>query len=210
MGSSSAISSPEASSDASSPEDSASNAFSDASPDAAAPPSSDARALLPTSTLTALDADIQSVWRIKVAMLHTAVFLTALFFGITQWFSGASGLVILGVLTGLLVLMVLYITVWPRWRFRAWGYAVHEDEIVLEYGVVTHVRTVVPLRRIQHLDVSQDLFEREFDLGRLIIHTAGTRSSDVVIPGLPLPTAEQIRDDVKQYILDDPLTEDVL
>lgn len=206
MGSSSAISSPEAPSDASSPED----AVSDASPDAAAPSSSGARGLLPSSTLTALDADIQSVWRIKVAMLHTAVFLTALFFGVTQWFSGANGLVILGVLTGLLVLMVLYITVWPGWRYRAWGYAVHEDEIVLEYGVITHVRTVVPLRRIQHLDVSQDLFEREFDLGRLIIHTAGTRSSDVVIPGLPLPTAEQIRDDVKQYILDDPLTEDVL
>ncbi|PEN09294.1 hypothetical protein CRI93_00765 [Longimonas halophila] len=180
------------------------------SPDASSAPDGVRRALLPTSRLTALEADLQSVWRIKLCLLHTVVFLTALFFGITQWFSGANGAVILSVLGGLLLLMTLYIVFWPRWRYQAWGYDLHEDELVLEHGVITHVRSVVPLRRIQHLDVSQDLFEREFDLGRLVIHTAGTRSSDVVIPGLPLTTAEQIRDDVKQYILDDPLTEDVL
>jgi hypothetical protein len=30
----------------------------------------------------------------------------------------------------------------------------------------------------------------------------------VVIPGLPLDTAERMRDEVKRYILDDPLMED--
>ncbi len=168
------------------------------------------QALLPVSRLNELDPAIRSVWRIKLCLLHTVVFLGALFFSITQWFSGTNGTVILTALGTLLLLMVLYIVFSPRWRYQAWGYTLHEDELVLEHGVITHVRTVVPLRRIQHLDVSQDLFEREFDLGRLVIHTAGTRSSDVVIPGLPLPTAERIRDDVKQYILDDPLTEDVL
>ena len=176
----------------------------------AVPVSVSRRALLPSSSLTALDPALQSVWRIKLSLFHTVIFLTALFFGVTQWLSGADGAVIFGVLGGLLLLMALYIGLWPRWRYRAWGYALHDDELVLEHGVITNVRTVVPLRRIQHLDVSQDLFEREFDLGRLVIHTAGTRSSNVVIPGLPLSTAEQIRDEVKQYILDDPLTEDVL
>jgi hypothetical protein len=70
------------------------------------------------------------------------------------------------------------------------------------------VRTIVPLRRIQHLDVSQDVLEREFSLGRLVVHTAGSRSSDVVIPGLKLEMAERMRDEVKRYILDDPLMED--
>ncbi|MFO8233315.1 MAG: PH domain-containing protein [Longimonas sp.] len=168
------------------------------------------RALLPVSTLTALDPSIQSVWRIKLCLLYTVTFVGILFFALMRFFSGMGWLPILSIVGGIFLLMVLYVVVGPRWRYRAWGYALHEDELVLEHGVITHVRTVVPLRRIQHLDVSQDLFEREFDLGRLIIHTAGTRSSDVVIPGLPLSTAERIRDDVKQYILDDPLTEDVL
>ncbi|MES3630425.1 MAG: PH domain-containing protein [Longimonas sp.] len=168
------------------------------------------RALLPSSSLTALDPDIRSVWRIKLCLLHTVIFLGILFYAVTRFFSGTDWTMLLGIVTGVLICMVLYILVWPRWRYDAWGYELHEDELVLEYGVITHVRTVVPLRRIQHLDVSQDIFEREFDLGRLIIHTAGTRSSDVVIPGLPLSTAERIRDEVKQYILNDPLTEDVL
>lgn len=78
----------------------------------------------------------------------------------------------------------------------------------MEHGVLKHVRTVVPLRRIQHVDVSQDLIEREFALGRLVVHTAGSRSSDVVIPGLPLPDAEEIRDKIKRFILEDPLIEE--
>jgi membrane protein YdbS with pleckstrin-like domain len=67
------------------------------------------------------------------------------------------------------------------------------------------VRTVVPLRRIQHLDVSQDIIEREFDLGKLIVHTAGTRSSDVVLPGLDFEEAERLRDELKNFILEDTI-----
>jgi len=63
----------------------------------------------------------------------------------------------------------------------------------------------VPLRRIQHLDVSQDVLEREFDLGKLIVHTAGTRSADVVVPGLAYAEAEQFRDDLRNYITEDAL-----
>ncbi len=168
------------------------------------------RPLLPTRTLQALDPSVQSVWRIKLALVGVILFMGVLFYALTQLFSGASFLFIGSLVGGSALVLTTYIMVWPRLRYRAWGYALHDDELLLEYGVLTHVRTVVPLRRIQHLDVSQNLFEREYDLGRLVIHTAGTRSSDVVIPGLPLATAERIRDDVKQYILNDPLTEDVL
>ena len=73
----------------------------------------------------------------------------------------------------------------------------------LERGIWNRVRTVVPLRRIQHLDVSQDVLERNFDLGKLIVHTAGTRSSDVVLPGLRYEEAERLRDTVKHYITED-------
>jgi uncharacterized protein len=63
----------------------------------------------------------------------------------------------------------------------------------------------VPLRRIQHLDVSQDILEREFGLGKLIVHTAGLRSSDVVLPGLQHEVAERLREEMKHYILEDAL-----
>jgi uncharacterized protein len=72
-------------------------------------------------------------------------------------------------------------------------------------GVFNRVFTIVPLRRIQHLDVSQDIFEREYDLGKLIIHTAGTRSSEVILPGLAIEEAERLRDEMKKVITDEAL-----
>lgn len=159
-------------------------------------------------TFHSLDESIRSIWRIKLAGLTLAVFLPVLFYDLTLLFD-PNPWIPFGVLSGtVLGLGLLYTVFWPRLRYRFWRFALRPEELYMEHGVVTHVRTVVPLRRIQHIDVSQDLIEREFDLGRLVVHTAGSRSSDVVIPGLPLADAERIRDEVKRFILEDPLTED--
>ncbi len=156
----------------------------------------------------ALDASITSIWTIKLLGLTALLFFPVLFYDLTHLFSHDAW-VPFGVLSGtVLALGLLYSIVWPRLRYRAWGFALRPEELYVEHGVITHVRTVVPLRRIQHVDVSQDLIEREYALGRLVVHTAGSRSSDVVVPGLPLAEAERIRDEVKRFILEDPLTED--
>lgn len=155
-----------------------------------------------------LDPSIRTIWTIKMAAFSMFLFLPALFYDLTHLFSPDSWLPF-GVLSGaVLVGGVLYCVTWPRLRYRAWGFVLRPEELYMEHGVVQHVRTIVPLRRIQHVDVSQDLIEREFALGRLVVHTAGSRSSDVVIPGLPLSEAEAIRDKIKRFILEDPLTEE--
>lgn len=155
-----------------------------------------------------LDEDIQTVWRIKLAGLVLFFFLPVLFYDLTSLFSPDPWLPF-GVPSGaMLVGGILFTLFWPRLRYRAWRFALWPEELYREHGVITNVRTVVPLRRIQHVDVSQDLLEREFALGRLVVHTAGSRSSDVVIPGLPLAEAERIRDEIKRFILEDPLLED--
>jgi membrane protein YdbS with pleckstrin-like domain len=162
----------------------------------------------PESEVHALDPSVQTVWRIKLAGAAAFLFLAALFYDLTHLFD-ASGWLPFGVASGVvLVGGALFTWGWPRLRYRAWGFALRPEELYREHGVLNHVRTIVPLRRIQHLDVSQDLLEREFSLGRLVVHTAGSRSSDVVIPGLKLTEAERIRDEVKRFILEDPLMED--
>ena len=165
-------------------------------------------AVVPDETVRSLDGSIRIIWMIKLAGLTLAAFLPALFYDLTHLFSPDAWLPF-GVLSGtVLGLGLSYALVWPRLRYRAWGFALRPEELYMEHGVLNHVRTVVPLRRIQHVDVSQDLIEREYALGRLVVHTAGSRSSDVVIPGLPLGEAERIRDEIKRFILEDPLTED--
>ena len=165
-------------------------------------------AVVPDDTVRSLDASVRTIWTIKLAGLTVLLFLPVLFYDLTHLFSPDAWLPF-GVLSGtMLGLGLLYCVAWPRLRYRSWGFALRPEELYKEHGVLNHVRTVVPLRRIQHVDVSQDLVEREFALGRLVVHTAGSRSSDVVIPGLPLSEAERIRDEIKRFILEDPLTED--
>ena len=158
--------------------------------------------------IRSLDPSIRTVWLIKMAAVSVFLFLPVLFYDLTHLFS-PDAWIPFGVLSGtVLVGAILYCVAWPRLRYQAWGFALRPEEICMEHGVLHHVRTVVPLRRIQHVDVSQDLIEREFALGRLVVHTAGSRSSDVVIPGLPLSEAESIRDKIKRFILEDPLIEE--
>lgn len=159
-------------------------------------------------TIHPLSTSIRTIWTIKLGGLAVFGLLLAFVYDLTHLFESDPWLPF-GVLTGAVLSVGLaYVLTWPRLRYRAWGFALRPEELYMEHGVLRHVRTVVPLRRIQHIDVSQDLIEREFSLGRLVVHTAGSRSSDVVIPGLPLSEAERIRDEVKRFILEDPLTED--
>ena len=112
----------------------------------------------------------------------------------------------LGVATlGMILLFSLSIWQLPRWRFRFWRFRLTDEELFLERGIINRVTTIVPLRRVQHMDVSQDIIEREYELGNLIVHTAGTRSSTVVLPGLQFDEAEQLRDRIKLYITDEPV-----
>ncbi len=157
----------------------------------------------------ALDPAVQKIWAIKLAGVALFFFLAALLYDAVGFFSREGHALPAGALSGVvLVACGAWVFFWPRLRYRAWRFALREEELYLERGVLNRVRTIVPLRRIQHLDVSQDLLEREFSLGKLVVHTAGTRSADVMVPGLRYDEAERLRDEVKRYVLalrEDPL-----
>ena len=106
---------------------------------------------------------------------------------------------------GTLVLPLLIVATWivffaPARRFRRWGYAMDVEELQVQRGMLTQVHTVVPLDRVQHIDLAQGPLERSFGVSRLIVHTAGTLHSQVVLPGLARPTAEAMRDDIRARI----------
>lgn len=175
-------------------------------PEAATHPASPEAALPPGATraLQPLDPAIRTIWSIKTGLFMGLLALGVLFYDLTHWLGGADRALPAGTLTGIAVLFGAAVAIGlPRLRYRFWRFDLRAEELYLERGVFNRVRTIVPLRRIQHLDVSQDLIEREFGLGKLIVHTAGARSSDVVVPGLAYEEAERLRDDVKRYVLDD-------
>lgn len=103
-----------------------------------------------------------------------------------------------------LLLIVYLVLIAPVRRYRAWLYAMDEEDLRLRRGVWIETTTLVPLDRVQHIDVSQGPIERGFGVCRLIVHTAGTQFSRVVLPGLSRTDAERMRDSIRARIAREP------
>lgn len=87
-------------------------------------------------------------------------------------------------------------------RFRIWRYEIREDELYLERGVLTRVKTIVPYVRIQHVDSRRGPIERLLRLATTVVYTAGSRGADVYIPGLTPTNSEALQDDLKRLAID--------
>ncbi|WP_211194912.1 PH domain-containing protein [Halorhabdus amylolytica] len=81
--------------------------------------------------------------------------------------------------------------------YRSWQYEVRKDALSLERGVITHVKTVVPFVRVQHIDTSRGPIDRLLGLSSLVVYTAGSRGADVTIPGLTPEDAEDLQERLK-------------
>jgi membrane protein YdbS with pleckstrin-like domain len=78
-------------------------------------------------------------------------------------------------------------------RFRAWGYAEREDDLLVRRGVMFSRLSVVPYGRMQFIDVTAGPLERSFRLATVRMHTAAA-ASDARIPGLEREEAARLRD----------------
>jgi uncharacterized protein len=109
-----------------------------------------------------------------------------------------------GLVPGLVLLpAVAALFVLPRRRYSAWAYFEGTEELHIRHGLLIRTQTAVPFGRVQHIDVAQGPVERRFGLARLILHTAGTRSAAIPLPGLVHEQAEQMRDRIRARIRQD-------
>jgi membrane protein YdbS with pleckstrin-like domain len=83
---------------------------------------------------------------------------------------------------------------WPAIEFRFASYRVDAEGLEFTRGVYFRAVTNVPRTRIQHTDVSQGPLQRRHGLATLVVHTAGSESAEVQLPGLPHDRALLIRD----------------
>lgn len=111
------------------------------------------------------------------------------------------GLGVVGGLTGLIAGLVLSVMVLTllRWlvvrRHRAWGYSVREDELVLRRGLWVRRLTIVPIGRLQFIDIRQGPLDRWLGVANVQLHTAAA-ASDAKVPMLLLDEAGRLRDDL--------------
>lgn len=133
-------------------------------------------------------------WLIVLAIATAADTLVQARFGLAfGWITGLA----LAFAVGSVVFQV------PR-RWRRWGYAFTERELHVAQGWLFQIHTVVPVSRVQHIDLSQGPIERALGVAALTLHTAGTEASLVRLPGLSRHRAEEIRDAIRGRISDAP------
>lgn len=97
-------------------------------------------------------------------------------------------------------LRLIWSIIWPRLDYQHRFYYLDEDGIHVREGVWWCVSITVPYSRIQHIDVGQGPFERQFELGHLLIHTAGTFNAEVAVVGLEWERAGRLKHFLLQYL----------
>ena len=95
------------------------------------------------------------------------------------------------VITGFLLWLTI---VWPRWEYNKASWRLDELGLQIRRGVIWRHQISIPKARVQHADVSQGPLQRQFGLGTLTVHTAGTQNASVPIEGLAHETAIEMRD----------------
>jgi membrane protein YdbS with pleckstrin-like domain len=66
--------------------------------------------------------------------------------------------------------------------------------LLIRKGVWFRSIKLLPLPRLQHVDVKRGPLQRHFGLATLVMHTAGTHAASIEVPGLDADEALRLRD----------------
>lgn len=106
-----------------------------------------------------------------------------------------------GLAGGPALAIALWLTfVAPARKFAHWGFALDDRELQVAHGWLMRVHTIVPIGRVQHIDLAQGPIERACGIATVVLHTAGTDHSRVAVPGLSREAAEGVRDRIRAAI----------
>lgn len=138
-------------------------------------------------------------WRISTAMLMFFLIMIPVFLWGYHLLSPDSGLstwtlialfVLILIASGLVILFI------PEIRWQRWYYQVDEHEVDLQSGIIIITRTLVPIKRVQHVDTRQGPILRSYGLADVTISTAATTHR---IPALNEEVADQVRDQISKF-----------
>jgi uncharacterized protein len=104
---------------------------------------------------------------------------------------------------GIPVLALAAIVSAPERIYRRLHYKLTDRLLQVVRGWLFHVDTVVPLVRVQHIDVTRGPLEKFFGVATLVVHTAGRHNSIVTLPGLAPARAAEIRDVIREHVRSD-------
>lgn len=100
-------------------------------------------------------------------------------------------------LFGAVLTLRLFLFFWhPRRAYENWGYRLDDKVLEIHFGIWWKTIQLLPLSRLQHVDLHAGPIERAMGLATLTLHTAGTHDAILVIPGLDATEAARLRDEL--------------
>ncbi|MEX0927777.1 MAG: PH domain-containing protein [Balneolales bacterium] len=143
-----------------------------------------------------IDPKAITAWRINGGFSSLTYWLIPLIYGGTAW-DGDWAFWPVYLLSFVVILnTLLQCTVIPVIHWRRWRYQFDENEIDLKRGLFVVRRTLIPVKRVQHVDTSQGPVYRKLNLAKVIIFTAGSTHE---IPALSEETAEEARNLISKF-----------
>jgi len=82
--------------------------------------------------------------------------------------------VLIGIASFLTLLTVFYHLIIPFYTYKVYGYEINEDEIRTKRGVIFRRETVLPIKRIQHVELVEGPVQMLLKQATIKIFTAGS------------------------------------
>src|SRR5262245_22071325 len=151
-----------------------------------------------------LDPRVKKLWLITDLFAYGLLLFTLLF-GLLVW--AIRHPMLLGWLVAGWAIVAIFCLWYSFWRppraYRSWGYRIKGRVLETRSGILFHRARLLPLSRLQHVDIERGPFERMYGLASLVLHTAGTHSASILIPGLDAAEAVRLRDHLVEIGGDD-------
>jgi uncharacterized protein len=139
------------------------------------------------------------VWRISESLINMGilvvlciVFYLDVYFEWKYWI----GWIIIGLL-GMTVLSAIWGTfIEPSLKQKYWRYDVDEEFIQLKSGIWNKKHQLIPMTKVQSVELVQGPLLRKFQLYSISV---GTMGSNHKIPAIPQEEARELRDQIAHY-----------
>lgn len=96
-----------------------------------------------------------------------------------------------------LILQLLNTLVYPKFEYKQWWYEITEDRIIYNEGIWFRNLTIIPIVRVQHINITEGPINRIYGLADLEINTAG---GSFKIPNIEKAVVEELAENLRVRI----------
>lgn len=141
---------------------------------------------------------------IKAERISEIIFMVVLLvilaggYGATIYFEWKKWIawILVGVM-GLTVLEAIWsVVIAPKLMQRHWRYGISEEFILLHHGALKRVDQLIPMTKVQSVELEQGPIQRKYHLHSITVRTMSTSHT---IPSIHEEEARRLRDEIAQF-----------